>query len=122
MWQRGMTLAIGVSVGVSIALADADPERGKQALFTRAFVAAPWAPAAYDNAWKVWDPPLQEKPADYDQAFRDHYGLHPAPYDNGMLPMGLREGRLLFVKGITTDCLLCHGSSIFGTSIPGLGN
>ncbi len=121
MFRRGICI-LALVFGVSFATADPDRERGKQALFSRAFVAAPWSLAAYDNAWKVWEPPQQEKPADYDQAFRDHYGLHPAPYDNGKLPMGLREGRLLFAKGITTDCLICHGSSIFGNSIPGLGN
>src|SRR5262245_27930153 len=96
--------------------AEPDAERGKQALFTRAFVPAPWSLSAYDNIWKVWQPPVAEKPAEYDQAFRKRYGLHPPPYANGKLPMGLREGRLLFAKGVTTDCLLCHAGSIFGTS------
>ncbi|MCI0682139.1 MAG: c-type cytochrome [Gemmataceae bacterium] len=103
-------------------LAKPDAQRGKRALFTRAFVPAPWPLAAYDNVWKVWEPAAKEKPADYDQAFRRRYGLHPPPYPNGKLPMGLREGRLLFAKGVATDCLLCHAGSIFGTSYPGLGN
>src|SRR5688572_21427777 len=36
--------------------------------------------------------------------------------------MGLREGRPLLAKGITTDSPVCHGGSIFGQSYVGLGN
>lgn len=118
----GVLGLFAICAGWALHAAEPDAERGKQALFTRAFVPAAWSLAAYDNIWKVWEPAVTEKPADYDQAFRRRYGLHPPPYANGKLPMGLREGRLLFAKGITTDCLLCHASSIFGTSYPGLGN
>jgi RoxA-like, cytochrome c-like len=124
LMRNNIALAALVLVGIgwSIAAADPDAERGKQALFTRAFVPAPWSLSSYDNAWKTWQPRPSDKPVDYDRAFRDRYGLHPAPYPNGKLPMGLREGNLLIAKGITTDCLLCHGGSIFGKSYPGLGN
>ncbi len=96
--------------------------RGKKALETRAFSPAPWPSAAYDNAWKTWQPKLDKAPAKYEEAFRDRYGLHTAPYDNGKYPMGMREGHLLILKGITTDCMLCHASSIMGKSYVGLGN
>ncbi len=102
----------------------ADPtaaERGYKALIGTAFIPAAWRPPAYDNVWKRWAG-MSEKPADYDAAFRDYYGLHPAPYENEKLPMGLRPGQFLFVKGIAMDCLLCHGSSILGKSHIGLGN
>jgi mono/diheme cytochrome c family protein len=105
-----------------------DPEaiaRGKKALETRAFSPAPWPTVAYDNAWKQWQPKLDKKPANYDEAFREHYGLHPAPFDNGKNPMGLRRGDLFAlpgVEGLTTDCMLCHGGSILGKSYVGLGN
>jgi mono/diheme cytochrome c family protein len=118
---RIMLAVVGASLA-GLAAAEPSAERGKQALTTRAFVAAPWALTAYDNAWKHWDPPLKEKPADYDRAFREHYGLHPAPYENGRLPMGLREGRFLIAKGITSDCMMCHAGAIFGQSYIGLGN
>ena len=36
--------------------------------------------------------------------------------------MGLRPGVFLVVKGITMDCMLCHGGSIMGKSYVGLGN
>jgi mono/diheme cytochrome c family protein len=36
--------------------------------------------------------------------------------------MGLREGWTLIGKGLTNDCLLCHGGSIAGKSYVGLGN
>ncbi len=102
---------------------DADAiARGKKALETRSFSPAPWPFQAYDNAWKAWEPKLDKAPADYDRAFRAHYGLHAAPFDNGKYPMGLRPGVLLVLKGLTTDCLLCHGGSIMGKSHVGLGN
>src|SRR6516162_120867 len=102
---------------------DADAiARGKKALETRAFSPAPWPFSAYDNAWKHWQQGLTKAPGNYDQAFREHYGLHPAPFDNGKYPMGMRPGVLLILKGLTTDCMLCHGGSILGKSYVGLGN
>jgi mono/diheme cytochrome c family protein len=79
---------------------------------------------AYDEAWRQWG--LKEKPAaaDYDRLYRERYGLHTAPYPNGGLPMGLRAADLLFGlgKGISLDCMLCHGGSVAGRSYVGLGN
>lgn len=95
-------------------------ERGREALFTRALAPAAWSLSAYDNLWKLWG--LDAKPDDYEEAFRERYGLHVAPYANGPYPMGLREGPGLFSKGLTNDCMLCHAGSIFGRSIVGLGN
>ncbi|MCS6976714.1 MAG: c-type cytochrome, partial [Gemmatales bacterium] len=37
-------------------------------------------------------------------------------------PLGLKEARGLLGVGITTDCMICHGGSIFGQSYIGLGN
>src|SRR5262249_51201498 len=96
--------------------------RGKKALETRAFSPAPWPFQAYDTAWKLWEPKLNKAPADYEQSFREHYGLHAAPYENGKYPMGMRPGTLLLFKGLTTDCMICHGGSIMGKSYVGLGN
>jgi RoxA-like, cytochrome c-like len=96
-------------------------ERGYKALTETPFIPASWRPKAYDNVWKRW-PGVKEKPVDYDAAFRDYYGLHPAPYPNDGMPMGFRHGTFLFVKGIAMDCMLCHGGSIFGKSYLGLGN
>ena len=90
-------------------------ERGYKALTTTPFIPASWRPRAYDNVWKRW-PGATEKPADYDAAFRDYYGLHPAPYKNDDLPMGFRKGHFLFVPGIAMDCMMCHGGSILGKS------
>lgn len=108
---------------VSVVRADApSAQRGKKALLERAFVPAAWPHSAYDNAWKYWQPAPEKKPADYDRAFRDYYGLPEAPFANGRYPMGLREGSLLILKGLTTDCLLCHGGSLLGKSYVGLGS
>jgi mono/diheme cytochrome c family protein len=68
----------------------------------------------------VWG--LPEKPADYARAFRERYGLHPADYENGGLPMGLHEVRSVLGNGIDEDCLLCHAGSVAGRTYVGLGN
>src|SRR5262245_12949055 len=111
-------------VMAAAARADSDAvERGRTALFTRSFTLAGWSFAGFDNAWRQWEPKLNAAPKDYEQTFREHYGLHPAPFDNGRLPMGLREARtILGAKGVATDCMLCHAGSMFGKSIIGLGN
>jgi mono/diheme cytochrome c family protein len=101
-------------------------ERGRQALLGRAYIPATMTLQAYESVWKEWG--LKEKPSavDYDRLFRERYGLHPAPYPNGRYPMGLREDTLPLsfglAKGLTQDCLVCHGGSIAGQSYVGLGN
>jgi hypothetical protein len=95
--------------------------RGRKALLTRSFTPSIWSLQSFENAWKFWQPALPEKPASYPEAFMAYYGLHEAPYEN-RFPMGLREGAGFFGKGLTSDCLLCHGGSIAGKSYIGLGN
>jgi hypothetical protein len=95
-------------------------ERGKKALEETAFISPSWRAPAYENAWKQWG--LKAKPEKYSEQFMDRYGLHPAPYPNNDLPMGLRYANLLLVKGIAVDCMVCHGGSIIGKSYVGLGN
>jgi Cytochrome c len=96
-------------------------ERGKAALESKAFIPSFWPRAAYDLAWKQWG--VVEKPKDYAAAFNERYGLHAAPYPNDGLPMGLRVAPYLpLVRGIALDCMTCHGGSILGKSIVGLGN
>ncbi|MEJ5277514.1 MAG: hypothetical protein WHU94_16595, partial [Thermogemmata sp.] len=53
-------------------------ERGYQALTRTAFVPGFWSVHSVERAWQQWGVP--EKPADYAAAFRQRYGLHPAPY------------------------------------------
>lgn len=95
-------------------------ERGKESLLGRAINPPVWGWEAYENVWKKWG--LQEKPDDFDQRFRDRYGLHPAPYENDGMPMGLRRSSFLFKQTVATDCTMCHGGSILGKSYVGLGN
>lgn len=96
-------------------------QRGYDNLTKKAYVPGTWTRQAYDNAWKRW-PNQKEKPANYDEAFREHYGLHPAPYPNNGLPMGLKETKPFLGRTLTLDCLICHGGSIFGHSHLGMGN
>lgn len=114
-----------VAFTTPILLTGAEPtaaERGRKVLVERSFNPATMSMAAYDSAWKQWG--LTSKPADYVRHYRERYGLHPAPYPNNNYPMGLRVApRLLGIgKGLSTDCLLCHGGSIGGQSYIGLGN
>ncbi len=112
-----------VLAGSCIQLAAADPgspERGRDVMFHRSLNPANWSLSAYDDAWKQWG--LAEKPADYAKAFRERYGLHPAPFDNKGLPMGLIEAPRFFAKGLTNNCLMCHAGTVAGQTIVGLGN
>src|SRR5437764_8239984 len=70
-------------------------ERGRVALTLTGFLKPEWSEAAYRNAGRLWDQPAPDPdrdPAGYAVAFRLRYGLHPAPYPNDGLPMGLRRG------------------------------
>jgi mono/diheme cytochrome c family protein len=95
-------------------------ERGREVMFGRSLNPPIWFPKAYENAWKQWG--IKEKPANYQQAFLEHYGLHAAPFDNHGLPMGLIEARGLLGKGFVNNCLLCHAGTITGQTLIGLGN
>jgi mono/diheme cytochrome c family protein len=96
-------------------------DRGYKALTETAFIPAFWTNKVVQDAWKVW-PGVKERPENYAEVFREHYGLHEAPYRSGPLPMGLRKAKRVFNDGIGADCMLCHGGSILGKSIVGLGN
>src|SRR5262245_23588063 len=102
-------------------------ERGREALTQHSFLKAEWSVDAYRNAWKLWGMPAPDPdrdPEGYARAFAEHYGLHPAPYPNEGLPMGLRwsKGPDGSKTGLQVDCMACHGGSIGGKSYVGLGN
>lgn len=99
------------------------PQRGETALLTRHFTPPTFSTTAYQDVWKLWDGKRTEKAANYAEAFREYYGMHAAPYPNDGYPMGLRQAPGLFGrKALASDCLLCHGGSIFGKSYVGLPN
>ena len=102
-------------------------KRGQAALTGRSFLAPAWGLEAYARAGELWEderaPDPDKEPTAYAEAFNRRYGLHQAPYPNDGLPMGLRrsnwpDGR----PGIALDCMVCHGGSIGGQSLVGLGN
>jgi mono/diheme cytochrome c family protein len=116
-------LIIGAALTLPSGAADLTPaERGKKALLERAFNSIIWSSSAYSNAWRQWRDGSTEMPGACAEAFRERYGLHPAPYPNGDYPMGLRPVKSFLGAGLTTDCLLCHGGSIAGRSYVGLPN
>ena len=84
-------LALSTTALASEEALSPEAQCGKKALETRAFSTAGWTLDSYDKAWKYWGD-AKERPTDYPKAFMDRYGLHPAPFDNGKYPMGLREG------------------------------
>jgi mono/diheme cytochrome c family protein len=107
--------------------ADAAAERGRKALTETGYLSPAWGADAYKNAGRFWGPEAPDPdrdPVAYAAAFDRRYGLHPAPYPNDGLPMGLRRARSPDGSraGIQLDCMVCHGGSIGGTSYVGLGN
>jgi hypothetical protein len=123
-----LSLALVLTCGFGASRADSPKpaaltaiERGREAVRGRpALNPATWSMGAYETAWKQWG--LAAKPADYERAFRERYGLHAAPYENRGLPIGLHEARGLFSKGVATDCLLCHAGRVAGQTVIGVGN
>ena len=107
-------------VGTVCNAQEPNAERGKKLLEETAYIPAFWPTAAYNRVWRQWN--VAEKPNEYAEVVAKRYGLHKAPYDNDGLPMGLRKANYLFNTGIGIDCLTCHGGSIMGQSIVGLGN
>lgn len=96
-------------------------ERGYTSLTTRAFAPGQFPRTVVNEAWRRWG--LAERPVDYDTRFRERYGLAEAPYPNDGLPMGLRASPMpLGTPGVCLDCMTCHGGSLMGQSIVGLGN
>jgi mono/diheme cytochrome c family protein len=94
--------------------------RGQDTMFHKSLNPRIWSTSAYDTVWKQWG--LKEKPANYEQAFRERYGMHPAPFDNHGRPMGLMEAPGFLGTGLVNNCLLCHAGTIAGQTIIGLGN
>ena len=102
-------------------------ERGRIALTSTGYLKPAWSDQAYASVSKFWGSPAPDPVADpqaYASEFNKRYGLHPAPYPNDGLPMGLRKGTAADGSkvGLSIDCMTCHGGSIGGTSIVGLGN
>jgi len=125
-WIAFLTAGIVVATGVvrvpsATATEPTAAERGRKALIETPFIPAFWSVGSIESAWKQWEN-TTAKPADYDAAFRERYGLNVAPYPNGDLPMGLRKARYFIGQGVGIDCMLCHGGSIMGQSYLGLGN
>jgi mono/diheme cytochrome c family protein len=123
---RAVLRGLGILVLTAAAAPAAEPsaERGRQALLSRAYVPATMTRLAYEGVWRQWGLVSKPAAADYARLFRERYGLHEAPYPNDGLPMGLKLATmpLGFGKGISQDCLVCHGGSIAGKSYVGLGN
>jgi hypothetical protein len=125
----GCCLVLAIRAGLAVG-GEPDPgavERGRVALTSTGYLKPAWSDRAYAEVGKLWGAPSPDPVADpqaYASAFENRYGLHPAPYPNDGLPMGLRKGNGPggSKQGVAIDCMACHGGSIGGTSYVGLGN
>jgi len=111
-----------------------DPQaaaRGREVVEKGSYLKAAWEFDTWEKLKKSTKPlpeALRTTPdtqkTDTDTIARLRFGLHPAPFDNDGLPMGLRPALMKDqkTKGLQIDCLICHGGSIGGKSYAGLGN
>src|SRR5262245_44724375 len=126
VWSPIVSLCLFAFLGLTPVAAQSlretpSAERGREAARGRPSLKSPLSSlAAYQDVWKRWG--LQEKPENFNEAVRERYGLHAAPYENDGLPMGLHANPWLLGKGIANDCLLCHAGRVAGQTIIGLGN
>ena len=84
-------------VGAAEADAQASAERGRVALTSTGLPQTGLVGRGVTRkvARKLWESPAPDpdrEPEAYASAFNRRYGLHPAPYPNDGLPMGLRRG------------------------------
>jgi hypothetical protein len=121
-WAIAVLISPSLAWAVSPAVDPQAAERGRKALEQRSFNPPVWSFSAYENVWKQWGLSLQPHEKEFAEEFRRRYGLHPAPFPNDGLPMGLRKNTSGILKGLSVDCLICHGGSIMGQSYIGLGN
>src|SRR5262245_15413533 len=87
---------LALAGGPAVAGGDRDSaaERGRIALTTRGYLPPAWPLEAYKAAGTLWStgsPDPDADPAGYAATFNQRYGLHPAPYPNDGMPMGLRR-------------------------------
>ena len=117
----GIATACLLIVSIAAAAETSPALRGRDIMFYKSLNPGIWSTKAYDTLWRAWG--LSAKPANYDEAVRDRYGLHAAPYKNDGRPLGLLEApRFPFGKGLVNNCLLCHGGRVAGQTIIGLAN
>jgi mono/diheme cytochrome c family protein len=117
----------GSPTGSGASVDAAAAERGRVALTLNGLLKPEWSEGVYRDAARLWDQPAPDAdndPNGYAAVFRYRYGLHPAPFPNDGLPLGLRRGigPGNVKSGLQIDCMVCHGGSIGGQSYVGLGN
>jgi len=102
-------------------------DRGRENITVKGYFTPAWSEGVLGRVAKLWGPGSPDPGADpkaFAEAFNKRYGLHPATVPNDGLPMGLKRGVNAdgTKSGLSVDCLMCHGGSIGGRSIVGLGN
>ena len=96
-------------------------ERGYKALTETAFIPGFWKPSSVPNAWKQWG--VEDEARELRRGVPRSLRPAPGPVSQRRPADGTAQDRLsCSTAGIGTDCMLCHGGSIFGKSYIGLGN
>lgn len=125
-WFDRLSLVLVLGIAPLARGAGPDPEaaeRGRVALTSKSYLSPAWDLDALEKAGRLWGAEDRDPAASAD-AINRYYGLHPAPFPNDGLPMGLRRATARDGErtGLQIDCLICHGGSIGGKSYVGLGN
>src|SRR5262245_30062925 len=93
MSRCGPTYAlVGIAAAALVttaAIAQVGPKDGRTALLSRSYIEGSWTASGFDRLWRAAGE--TSRPPDLAGYLRARYGLHPAPYENGGLPMGLRK-------------------------------
>ncbi|MGL5095422.1 MAG: c-type cytochrome, partial [Planctomycetia bacterium] len=132
-----MVFALG-TIGLAASSSAAEPPfdaaaaRGKAALEGRSHIMSIWKTTAYQDLPKAWKGSGAKHADEFRAAAFRRYGLHPAPFPNDDLPLGLRYVSAVERRdgatnsadrcGLTIDCMLCHGGAVFGESRVGQPN
>lgn len=98
--------------------------RGYRLLRTKPYLSGELKKEYFERIWEVWPAELAEKaakatPQERRRLVFDRYGIHEAPdslNDGGLGYLINEDGHLVM------NCLSCHGGSVAGKVIPGLGN
>lgn len=101
-----------------INLADEARAKKGESYLTETAITPPSLPVlGFRSLWTVWGESGGDDET-YWRKFRERYGMHEAPFDNGPYPLGLRVSD----GNAALDCMTCHGGRIAGQTIMGLAN
>lgn len=129
-WMLALLLVASLSVKTfsaePVPSSPASAEEGWKVLRSHPLLPADFDEEVFEQLWTVWPEPDRSAaeaaaPAARRKLMFEYYGLVPKPDDPECrgIPLGyISDGR----QGWVMTCLACHGGSVAGQVIPGLGN